>query len=77
MPGRLLFSKDAGERCNETMTLSAEGTIIESNLMYREFHPNFDPAERNGIGNWGDETLGAMGLDSLALPTVTIYIGGC
>ena len=57
-----MFSKDAEEGCNETMTACAERTIIESNLMYNELHPNFDLTERNGVCDLGRRTLGGNGV---------------
>ena len=57
MPERLLFSKDAGESCNETMILCA-GCTIASFFMYRKLHPNFDLTERNCIGGLGRRNVG-------------------
>ena len=44
-----------------SMASCAGGTVIASNVMYRELHPGFGLAPRHGVGSLGGESLETMG----------------
>ena len=61
MPRRLLFSRDAREGCNGTMTARAERATIAANVMYKELHPNHCLTEIIRVENLRRSNVGSNG----------------